>query len=373
MNTADFLVVGGGIAGASAAYELAAHGRVVLLEREPQCGYHTTGRSAALFTEAWETPTIRSIVAAGRSFFEEPPDGFTAVPLVAPRRILLIGRPDQRGAVEAAAADARTEIPSVRMIDGQEALELCPALRPDYLDVAVLESGGYTIDVDALLQGFLRGVRRRHGEVVTGAPVIGIERLDSGWNVTAGEQRFAARVLINAAGAWSDQIAGLAGVQPVGLTPLRRTAFTFSGPSNHDVRQWPAVIDIDEQFYFEPEGPQLLGSPADETPTHPHDVRAEEIDVAIAIERIQAATTIEIRHVRRAWAGLRTFAPDRLPVVGPDPDVPDFIWLAGQGGFGIMTSPAMARIAMSMAIGAGFPLGLPAHLEAAIRPERLRT
>ncbi len=373
MNTADFLVVGGGIAGASAAYELAAHGRVVLLEQESQCGYHTTGRSAALFTEAWEAAVIRPIVAGGRSFFEEPPDGFTNVPLVAPRRILLIGRQDQREAVETAAAAARTEIPSVRMIDKQEAVELCPVLRPGYVDVAVLEPGGYTIDVDALLQGFLRGIRGRQGEVVTGAPVIGIEHGDSGWNVTAGEQRFTTPVLINAAGAWADQIAGLAGVRPVGLAPLRRTAFTFAGPSDHDVRRWPAVIDIDEQFYFEPEGPQLLGSPADQTPTYPHDVRAEEIDVARAIERIQAATTLEIRHVRRAWAGLRTFAPDRLPVVGPDPDVPDFIWLAGQGGFGIMTSPAMARIATSLAIGAGFPMGLPAQVEAAIRPERLRT
>ncbi|MDH5372745.1 MAG: FAD-binding oxidoreductase [Acidimicrobiia bacterium] len=372
MTSADFLVIGGGIAGASAAYELADHGRVILIEREPQCGYHTTGRSAALFTEAWEGPIIRSIVSAGRSFFEEPPEGFTDVPLVTPRRILLIGRSDQRQAVEDAATEARAAIPSVRMIDGEEALEHCPALRPGHVEVAVLEPEGYTIDVDALLQGFLRGLRRRRGEIITGAPVTAVERTGFGWVVDAAGERFTGGVLVNAAGAWSDEVAEMAGVQPVGLTPMRRTAFTFSGPANCDVRQWPAVVDIDEQFYFEPEGPQLLGSPADQTPTHPHDVRAEEIDVAQAIERIQAATTLEIRHVRRAWAGLRTFAPDRMPVVGPDPDLPDFLWLAGQGGFGIMTSPVMARIAAALALGEGFPRGLPEQVASAIQPDRFR-
>ena len=372
MKHADFVVVGGGIAGASVAYELAAHGSVILLEREPQCGYHTTGRSAALFTEAWEGPVIRSIAAAGREFFESPPAGFSQVPLVSPRRLLLIGRKDQRESVLEAANEARTTIPLLEVVDGAEAQRMCPVLRSEYVDSALLEPTGHTIDVDALLQGFLRGIRHRGGEVATSAGVTGISQVSGGWEIAAGGEDWSAATLVNAAGAWADIVAEMAGVRPVGLKPLRRTAFTFAPPVDVDVREWPAVIDIDEQFYFEPEGGQLLGSPADQTPSHPHDVRHEEIDVALAIERIQRATTLDISHVRRAWAGLRTFAPDRMPVVGPDPEVGDFIWLAGQGGFGIMTSPTIARIAASLAVGGDVPPELPEHVESAILPARLR-
>ena len=249
---------------------------------------------------------------------------------------------------------------------------MCPVLRSEYVDSALLEPTGHTIDVDARLQGFLRGIRHRGGEVATSAGVTGISRVSGGWEIAAGGEDWSAATLVNAAGAWADIVAEMAGVRPVGLKPLRRTAFTFAPPADVDVREWPAVIDIDEQFYFEPEGGQLLGSPADQTPSHPHDVRHEEIDVALAIERIQRATTLDIRHVRRAWAGLRTFAPDRMPVVGPDPEVGDFIWLAGQGGFGIMTSPTIARIAASLAAGGEVPPELPEHVESAILPARLR-
>lgn len=374
MLTTEFLIVGGGIAGASVGYELAAHGSVVLVEREKQFGYHTTGRSAALLTEAWESPLIRSITAAGRDFFEEPPFRFTDVPLVSPRPIMLIGRPDQRAAVDASAEEARSQIPSVRLIDGGEASELSPVLRPGYVDRAVLEPDGRAIDVDSLLQGFLRGIRRRHGQVLTGSPVSAIARDGAGWSVQAGSENIRAEVLVNAAGSWADQIAALAGIEPIGLQPKRRTAFTFAPPEGADVRRWPAVIDIDEQFYFEPEGVQLLGSPADQTPMDPHDVRHDEIDVAIGIERIQAATTLEIRSIRRAWAGLRTFAPDGAPVVGPDPEDQQFVWLAGQGGFGIMTSPGMARMATALIIDGELPAWMASGgiREAEVRPDRLR-
>ncbi len=374
MLTTEFLIVGGGIAGASAGYELAAHGSVVLVEREKQFGYHTTGRSAALLTEAWESPLIRSITAAGRDFFEEPPFRFTNVPLVSPRPIMLIGRPDQRAAVDTTAEEARSQIPSVRLIDGGEASELSPVLRPGYVDRAVLEPDGRAIDVDSLLQGFLRGIRRRHGQVLTDSPVSAIARDGAGWSVQTGRENIRAEVLVNAAGSWADQIAALAGIEPIGLQPKRRTAFTFAPPEGADVRRWPAVIDIDEQFYFEPEGVQLLGSPADQTPMDPHDVRHDEIDVAIGIERIQAATTLEIRSIRRAWAGLRTFAPDGAPVVGPDPEDQQFVWLAGQGGFGIMTSPGMARMATSLIIDGELPAWMASGgvREAEVRPDRLR-
>lgn len=373
MNT-RFLIIGGGIAGASAGYALAEYGDVVLVEREAQCGYHTTGRSAALLTEAWEVPLVRRITGVGRGFFESPPSEFSSVPLVRSRPIMLIGRSDQGATVDSSAADAREHVASARLIDADEARELCPVLRPGYVDRAVLEPGGRAIDVDAVLQGFLRGIRRRGGMVFTGTPVTRIRGDGSGWRVQAGEYEIGAEVLVNAAGAWADRIAALAGVAPIGLQPMRRTAFTFAPPEEFDVREWPAVIDIDEQFYFEPEGVQLLGSPAEQTPMEPHDVRHEEVDVAIAIERIQKATTLEIKSIQRAWAGLRTFTPDRLPVVGPDPDYPSFVWLAGQGGFGIMTSPGMASIAASLIIDSDMPPSLvAAGIEpAALLPDRFR-
>ena len=355
MLTTEFLIIGGGIAGASAGYALAEHGSVILVEREEQCGYHTTGRSAALLTEAWESPPIRRITASGREFFEDPPFRFTEVPLVSPRPIMLIGRSDQGGTVDSAVAAARRQVPSVRLIDGEEAVELCPVLRPGYVDRAVLEPHGRTIDVDALLQGFLRGIRRRRGRVLTASPVTAVDRGGDGWIVSAGAETIRSDYLINAAGSWADQVAVLAGIEPIGLQPKRRTAFTFPAPEGFDIRSWPAVIDIDEQFYFEPEGVQLLGSPADQTPMDPHDVRHEESDVALGIERIQAATTLEIRSIRRAWAGLRTFTPDGVPVIGPDPEIPHFIWLAGQGGFGIMTSPGLAAMATSLIIDGELP------------------
>ncbi len=372
---AEFFVVGGGIAGASAGYLLAEHGSVILAEREPHCGYHTTGRSAALLTEAWETPTVRAITAAGREFFESPPPWFTDVPLVAPRPIMLIGRPDQVERVDESAAMARTQVPSVRLIHGSEAEDLCPVLRSGYVQRAVLEPNGRSIDVDALLQGFLRGMRRRGGRVLTDAPVTGIQRTRRGWLITAGEHEVRADIIVNAAGAWADLVAELAGLPPIGVRPKRRTAFTFAPPDRFDVRSWPAVIDIDEQFYFEPEGVQLLGSPAEQTPMHPHDVKHEEVDVAVGIDRIQNATTLEIRSVRRAWAGLRTFAPDRYPVVGPDPLEPRFVWLAGQGGYGIMTSPAMATAVTSLIIDGVLPAAITERGVAAtaLRPDRFRS
>ncbi len=371
---AEFLIIGGGIAGASAGFALAEHGSVILVEREPHCGYHTTGRSAALLTEAWETPTVRAITAAGRDFFESPPPWFSDVPLVSPRRIMLIGRPDQVERVDEAAIVAREQVPSVRLIDGDEAGGLCPVLRPGYVERAVLEPHGRSIDVDALLQGFLRGIRRRGGRVLTGAPVTAIQRMKRGWQVAAGEHEIRADIVVDAAGAWGDAVAELAGLPPVGLQPKRRTAFTFAPPEGVDVRAWPAVIDIDEQFYFEPEGVQLLGSPAEQTPMPPHDVAHEELDVALGIDRIQNATTLTIRSVRRAWAGLRTFAPDGCPVVGPDPLEPRFVWLAGQGGFGIMTSPGMATIVTSLIIDGVLPpavsdLGVD---DSVLRPDRFR-
>ncbi|MEE8330379.1 MAG: FAD-binding oxidoreductase [Acidimicrobiia bacterium] len=368
METADFVVIGGGIAGASAAYELAVHGRVVLVEAEATCGYHTTGRSAAVFTVAYEHDAVRLLTMASRSFLESPPEDFADAPILSPLPMLLIGREDQRERVEEEVAATAKLVPSVRQIDGGEAEALCRVLRKGYVDAALLEPDSYAVDVDVLHQGFLRGLRQRGGVINTDWRVATLASDKSGWTVSNGEVTVSAEVVVNAAGAWSDVVASLAGANTVGLVPKRRTAFTFGAPDDLDTSGMPMVIDVDEQFYFKPEGPQFLASLAELTPMEPQDVRHEEIDVALAIERIEAATTLEIRHVRSAWAGLRTFASDGLPVVGEDPGQPGFYWLAGQGGFGIMTSPAMSRAAAGLVVDGQLP---PDLVDLGVTPEAL--
>jgi len=360
METADFVVIGAGIAGASVGFELAAHGRVVVLERERIPGYHTTGRSAAVFTEAYESDDVRALTRASRSFLATPPEGFSDVPLLTPLPVMFIARDDQLDLID---QEVGCSAGLVRRLDTDEAVELCPVLDPAYVAGALVEPDAGSIDVHALHQGFLRGLRRRGGRVRTNAEVVSLTR-GAVWTVETADGGLQTPVVVNASGAWADHIATVAGARPLGLTPLRRTAFTFA--SAEDITGWPMVIDIEETFYLKPDGPLLLASPCDETPMEPCDVRHEEIDVAIAIERIQAATTLHIRHVKTAWAGLRTFAPDRKPVVGWDPDMPGFFWLAGQGGFGIMTSPAMAQTAVALITGGTPPDGIdPPRLDPA--------
>ena len=355
--TPDFVVVGGGIAGASAAYELAAFGEVLLLEREGVPGYHTTGRSAALYTEAWEEGLWRQLTLASRPFLDDPPAGFCEFPILAPLPVLMIGRSDQSHLIDSIHAEAAAFV-DTRLVDSAEAERLCPVLRSGYVGLGVLEPGAKSIDVDALHQGFLRGVRARGGEVRLSHRVDRLERHRIGWRVGAGDCDAIAPVVVNAAGAWCDEVARLAGVHPVGLVPKRRTAFTFAAPDSLDLATMPMVIDVAEEFYFKPEAGQFMGSLAESTPMPPHDVKAEEIDVAVAIDRIQRATTLDIRHVRRTWAGLRSFVADGLPVVGEDPTAPGFYWLAGQGGAGIMTSPALAQLLASLVTRQRPPAGV---------------
>ncbi len=374
MESFDFVVVGGGIAGAAAAYRLADHGSVVVLEREATCGYHSSGRSAAVFTECYGLGTGRRLAIAGRSFLEDPPEGFTEHPLVSPRPLLFVAREDQMPALQAAYEEAAVLVPSARVLDAAGVRRMCPLLRPDYVAGGMLEPGAMDIDVHALHYGFLRGARRRGALVRTEAPVEQLQQRDSGWLIGAGGLRLAGGVVVNAAGAWCDLVAGLAGAAPLELVPMRRTVFTFEPPPGTDHRNWPMVVDVDERFYLKPEGPHLLASPADETPMEPVDVRHDELDVAVAIDRVQAAFDLEIRHVKRAWAGLRSFVADRSPVAGMDPDVPGFFWLAGQGGVGIKTSPAMGEAAAELITKGRLPATLrKAGLAAGdLAPERLR-
>ncbi len=355
----DAAVVGGGIAGVSAAYELARVGAsVIVLEREAALAHHTTGRSAAQYLENYGEEAVRRLTLASRPFFEAPPAGFADAPLLAPRPMLEVGGPDRRDAVADLARRGAAMVPSIRLVDRAEIAVLCPVLRPTAAAWGAYEPEALDLDVMALHQGYVRGLRTAGGEIARSAEVGSIARDGAAWSLAAAGRTVRAGLLVNAAGAWADELAVRAGVARVGLRPLRRTAFTVGLPAGVDGRAWPLVHDIDEGWYFKPEGDGLLVSPADETPSDPCDARADPADVALALDRLREATTLDVRHVRSAWAGLRTFAPDRVLVLGPDPDLPSFIWCAGQGGFGIQTAPAAAQLVAAEATGSPLPAGL---------------
>ncbi len=367
MTRFDVAVVGGGIAGTSVAYFLAEHCSVVVLEREATLGVHSTGRSAAIFTECYGDRVVRQLAIASRGFLEQTAPGFSDQPLLSDRSILFIATHAQADRMELHLEDYRSMVPDVRRLRPKEAVALCPALDGRRLAGAIHEPEARDLDVHALHMGYQRGIRERGGEIRPGFGVDRVTRAGEEWVIGSGEAEVTAAVLIDAAGAWCDVVAALAGASPVGLVPKRRTAFSFDSPG-WEVHRWPMVIDLDEQFYFKPEGPGLLGSPADEMPMEPHDVRHREEDVALGIERIEAATTLSIRSVRNAWAGLRSFVVDHRPVNGWDDSVPGFYWLAGQGGFGIKTSPAMGRYAAAMVLRRTPPAGFA---EAGLNPEAL--
>jgi D-arginine dehydrogenase len=371
VTVTDVLIIGGGAAGASLGYRLAGRRRVTILEGEDQPGYHATGRSAALYTATYGHAVIRALTVAGRDFLLHPPEGFTEVPLMRPRRVLWIGRADQAASLEAALAMAGDD---ADVCSVETALALCPALDPAYVAGALLEREGYDIDVAALHQGYLAGFRRAGGTLACGARATAIRRAGDAWEVEAGGQTWSCGVVVNAAGAWADAVAGLAGVAPTGLTPMRRTAITFDPPAGLDTAGWPCVLDADETFYFRPDAGRIFASPADETPSPPCDAQPEDLDVAIVVDRIETATDLRVGRIAAKWAGLRTFAPDRVPVVGMDPAAPGFFWLAGQGGYGIMTSPALSAVAAALILEGGFSPAVsgPGVTPAALSPARFR-
>ena len=354
------IIVGGGIAGAGLGYALAGRARVCLLERESQCGHHATGRSAASFTETYGTPVIRRLAIGSRGFLAAPPDGFAAAPILAARGTVTVARQDQLDGLQAMLDQARALVPSVRALDPATLERAVPILRPGYVAGAVIEPGAMDIDVHALHAGYLAGLRRGGGRVVTDAAVREIAHAGGQWQVRTAAGCFTADIMVDAAGAWADEVAAMAGVAAAGLRPMRRTALTVDLPPGVSPAGWPLVDDVDGQFYFKADAGALFVSPADATPAAPGDAQAEEWDVAVAIDRLQAATTLTVTRVRKAWAGLRTFAPDGNPVVGRDTAVDGFVWLAGQGGYGIKTSPALSRIAAAAVLGDPFPPDLAA-------------
>jgi D-arginine dehydrogenase len=342
----DVLVIGGGIGGVSAGYYLAQGRRVLLVEQESSLAYHTTGRSAALYFENYGAKPIRPLSRASRGFFENPPDGLTDVPLLSPRGALWIGRPDQIPALDQVEREGQATGVAINRLTADQAAARVPCLRTDYLGGAVEEPEAQDMDVAAIHQSYVRGMRARGAQIHTSAPLARLAPEAGRWVAEAGDERIGADVVVNAAGAWCDVVAQLAGLAPLGLQPYRRTAFMVAGSDQWT--NWPLVVDVHHHFYFKPDGVQLLCSLAEEKPSPPEDVRPEEIDIALAIERINAATTLEIRSIRSAWTGLRSFVPDRSMVIGFDPMAPGFFWLAGQGGTGIQTAPAAGQLTAAL-------------------------
>jgi D-arginine dehydrogenase len=355
VENADFIVIGAGVAGASVAYWLARHARVIVLEREPQPGYHSTGRSAALFMETYGPEQVRALTRASRRFFENPPAGFVEHPLLALRGTLVVATKAQERQLEEYWDEISSSATLTRRLNPDETRTLVPVVRAGEVLGSVYEPHACDIDVHALHQGYLRDLRRRGGVVQCDSEVTRIEREGSDWRVYAGDRVFAAPIVLNAAGAWADVVARMAGVTPIGLEPRRRSAFTFAPPEGVATAAWPAVMGAEEDWYFKPEAGLLLGSPANEDPVAPHDVQAEELDVALAIDRIESITTLTINRPARVWAGLRSFVPDGSLVGGFDARAPGFFWVAAQGGYGIQTSAAMGEACAALARGLAFP------------------
>ncbi len=368
---ADVIVLGAGMAGASLAAELSPQCKVTLLEVEDQPGRHSTGRSAAMFFESYGNETVCALTRASRAFLEQPPEGFCEVPLMSPRAAMIVA--DGEGLARLESHCGGPGAPStMHRISREEALGLVPILRPDWVAGAFIDGSGCDMEVAAIHQGYLRTARRLGAQVVLGAAEVILARRNGLWTVKCRAGEFSAPLLVNATGAWADQVASQAGAAPVGLQPNRRTALTIPAPAAHDSRHWPMVIDVDETVYFKPDAGQLLLSPANEDPMPPCDVAPEEMDIALAVDRFETLTSEPVKRINHRWAGLRSFVADRSPVAGYDTQAEGFFWLAGQGGYGIQMAPALARSAAALLLGHSLPADVVAQgvREESLSPSR---
>jgi D-arginine dehydrogenase len=366
----DIAVIGAGIAGASVAAHLAETRRVVLLEMEDRPGYHSTGRSAAAFEPSYGPAPIRALTRASRSFFFAPSQGFSGDALVVPRETVFFVPSDQ----EARGEELLNDCQGLECIGEADARARFPLLRPGYAGWALLDAGTADIDVDLLHQGYLRLFKARGGALACGAEVRAIDRKDGMWALATPAGDFSASIIVNAAGAWADVVATRAGVAPIGLVPKRRSIGVVPAPPGIDVMALPLVGDAAETWYAKPQSGKFLVSSADATPVEPHDAFADDMAVAEGIDRFTQAADIEVTRVEHAWGGLRTFAPDGVPVCGHDSSVDGFFWLAGQGGYGIQTSPALSRLAAALVLGDAPPADILAEgvTPGDLDPARLR-
>lgn len=371
-RTADFIVIGGGIAGASVAYELLPHGSVIVLEQESALGYHSTGRSAAVMSENYGPKLWSRLVSATRGFLENPPEGFANAPLVTDRGALFLAQAHETEQLQAQFDDLIARGAKVELVAASDALRWCEVLRTDKYATAMYEPDCKDVDTNELMMGYQRRIRAAGGEVVTGARVTAIRRDAGGWQVDTTAGSFQGGTVVNAAGGWVQQVAAMAGLGYRNVVPFRRTAVTFDAPAGSNLPHWPMTFDVAETFYFKPESGRVMVSPVDMAASEPCDAQADEMEVAIAIDRIETFTTMKVAKIAHKWGGLRTFAPDHEPVIGLDPQDASFVWLAGQGGNGVMASAAAARLAASLAVGQGVPADIAALgvTEAAISPGR---
>lgn len=364
-RSVDVVVIGGGIAGVAAACELTMAGRSVLLvEQEPQLAHHTTGRSASVFLESYGPPPVRALSKASRSMYDDAPQRLGCTTLLSNRPSVWLAPTEQLADLDHMLLD----LPGLEPLSLDELARLVPAVAIERCAAAAIEPSSADIDVLGLHQGYVRTGKAAGLSIEASWPVMSIARSGAGFVVaTAGADPVGCEQVVVAAGAWSDQVAGLAGARPLGLVPMRRTIAICPTSTELDP-EGPMVGDAVHSYYWKPEGPNVLCSPADETPSEPCDARPDEADVALGIDRVNDSTTLALRSVRTAWAGLRTFAPDRVPVCGADPDIAGLWWSAGQGGYGIQTAPAMA------ALLAGSMLGVPLSAElmaAGVSPDAL--
>jgi len=363
----DILVIGGGIAGLSAASALASRARVIVLEAEEQIGFHSSGRSATMLHYALGDRLVRALTLASRPFFDDPPAGFTDTPLGQRMPVLVHGREDERAALDELEAELNA-FATLERLDSAGVRDLCPLLREDAVH-GIADRDSIRLDPHALLQGHVRQLKRSGGRLVTGFRVAEIIRSGREWTVASEQgERFTASIIVNAAGSWADVVAAMAGVAPLGLEPKRRTIITFDAPAGIALDGLPFAKTVGDELYFAPESGRLFASPMDEGPSEPCDAQPDEYDVALAAHRMEERTTVRVERIHSRWAGLRTFTPDRHPAVGFASDAEGFFWLAGQGGFGLQTSPAMAKIAVSLIAGEPWPS--PEVEPAALSPGR---
>ncbi len=341
----DYLIIGAGISGAAAAYELAPHGSVVLVETEASAGFHSTGRSAALYTPNYGSELVCKINRLSHQFLQSPPEGFCAQPLLSPRGMLSVASQGQEEQLATLLAEGGDDL---ERLDTSQTLSLVPFLRKERVIGAAYEAAVADMDVDALHQGFLKGMRQRGGELLLDNKVIALVRMENGWQVDLGERQLQARVVVNAAGAWADEVAELAGISRIGLEPRRRTAILVDPPAGVSLSQVPAMDFMGVENYIKPDAGQLMVSPGDATPVDPQDIQPDDMDVAVLVDWLENETQLEVRRLNHQWAGLRSFVADGSPVVGFDETSEGFFWLAGQGGYGIMMSSSLARASASL-------------------------
>jgi len=364
----DYLVIGGGIAGVSAAYELSAQGSVLVLEAEDTTAFHATGRSAALFTRNYGGPAVRKINAASANFFHNPPDGFCETPLLTPRGCLTVSLGDHDAALDAVLALSEPG-EEITEITPQQACTMVPFLPPNRVSRAVYESNVTDIDVATLHLSYLKGAKARGAQILTSQPVTALSRSAGVWRVETPTGKHTAAHIINAAGAWAEQIGTMAGAASIGLVPKRRTAIIIDGPDGLDASALPAIDFAGSDAYLKPDAGKLMASPGDATPSAPMDAWPDDMDIAVLADWVERHTTLEVKRIAHSWAGLRSFVPDEAPVVGFDPDVPDFFWLAAQGGYGIMMAPTLAWLTADICSGTATPRH--AAYRDAVAPSRL--